>query len=83
MASNGTFIIYWIIKFIQELRSTISKKFPKLYFALFLCFNKKNLEKEKLIGEYLDKHSKFLKNFNVICDCNFFVIDITILFRFI
>jgi hypothetical protein len=43
---NGLFLIYWVLKFLNELKATLRKKKPKLYFFLYLCCNRRRQEKE-------------------------------------
>ncbi|CDW88635.1 UNKNOWN [Stylonychia lemnae] len=68
LSVNGMFLIYWIIRFMIELKQTISLKFPRIYFAMFLCFSQKKREKEKMLQDYLKKHTKFIKNYSTICE---------------
>eukprot|EP00347_Sterkiella_histriomuscorum_P011701 403371438 len=68
VAVNVLFFLYWFLKFSDQLRITLKKKAPKVYFVLFLCCNKRRQEKEKIIDNYLIKHNHFLKSYENICD---------------
>ncbi|CDW71166.1 UNKNOWN [Stylonychia lemnae] len=65
---NVVFFSYWTAKFIQELRHFIHKKFPKIYFMLFLCCNPKKKQQEDVVSEYMKKNQVFLKNYENICN---------------
>jgi hypothetical protein len=41
------FLCYWAFNFVMEIRTTIRKKLPHLYFALFLCYRQSLMTREK------------------------------------
>ncbi|CDW84862.1 UNKNOWN [Stylonychia lemnae] len=72
LIANLLFLIYWAIKFQQELRSKFREKLTKIYLAVFLCFNRDKLKKEfeeyKIKEMNLTYEDKFLKYLQVIKD---------------
>ncbi len=47
LASNLVFIFFWLYKIMNEVRIMVLKKMEKIYLCLFVCFDKKLLEKHK------------------------------------
>ncbi|TNV88036.1 hypothetical protein FGO68_gene5296 [Halteria grandinella] len=55
------FLGYWGYHFLQEIRTTIRKKAPKLYFSLFLCCRKGVLESELQIEDARERMGPMLQ----------------------
>jgi hypothetical protein len=56
------FLGNWAFYFLQEMRTTIRSKFPQAYLSLFLCCQRKKLEKELQIEDYREKMLPFINS---------------------
>lgn len=65
--SHYIFVMYWLYHFIQEMRSTIRERFPKIYLAIFLCCREERLKQELEVQKLMDFYAPFtviLENVN-------------------
>eukprot|EP00347_Sterkiella_histriomuscorum_P016469 403353061 len=61
LISNLLFFMYWVLKFLVEVKVMLIKKFEKVYLILFLCFDRELLEKHK-IQQKIDEENQLLRD---------------------
>ncbi|CDW79966.1 UNKNOWN [Stylonychia lemnae] len=68
LISNLLFFLYWILKFLSEVKVMLIKKFQKIYLCLFLCFDQQQLDKEinqqKVDEEHQLLRDQYMKSIN-------------------
>jgi len=69
--SNALFIVYWTINFLHELRITLRRINPILFYMICTCCQKKKYEKEMLVESHLTNHEKFVADLEQAVQCKF------------
>lgn len=48
-------MVLWTYHFLQEMKNTIRKKFPKIYKLIYFCMNDRKYERDKKRYDYAEK----------------------------